>query len=310
MSNNQALTFGPVNSRRFGISLGIDLSPNSKQCNFDCLYCELEKAPTVTAQDTSIKVSNYIDAVQDALVKYPETQVITITANGEPTLYPYLDELVDELNKIKKNKKILILSNASLINEQKIVNILNKIDIVKLSMDCASAECFKKLDRIDENINHQDILDGLVSFSKNFKHEFVLEVLFVDTINNKEKEIKEIYKLLKVLNPSRVDIGTIDRPPAYDVKAIEYKELQNIANIMSELNISIAHKNKTKLDKFLSKDEILNLLDKRPQTIDDIDSLLNEESKVIFDELLKNNFIITKNQAGVIFYGRKKSKKV
>jgi wyosine [tRNA(Phe)-imidazoG37] synthetase (radical SAM superfamily) len=310
MSNNQALTFGPVNSRRFGISLGIDLSPNSKQCNFDCLYCELDKAPTVTKQNESIKVKEYITAVKKALVKYPETQVITITANGEPTLYPYLDDLVDELNKIKENKKILILSNASLINIQKIVNILNKIDIVKLSMDCASEECFKKLDRIDKDLNYKDILDGLINFSKNYKYEFVLEVLFVDSINNKEKEIQEIYKLLKILNPSRVDIGTIDRPPAYDVKAIGYSQLLNIANSMNDLNISIAHKNKIKLDKFLSEEEILNLLDKRPQTNDDINNLLNNESKIIFDNLFKNNSIKIKNQAGVIFYGRNKSKEV
>jgi len=310
MPDNQALTFGPVNSRRFGISLGIDLSPNSKQCNFDCLYCELEKASTVTKQNQSIEVSKYISEVQNALVKYPETQVITITANGEPTLYPYLDELVDELNKIKEDKKILILSNASLINNIKISTILQKIDIVKLSMDCASKECFKKLDRIDKEIDYLDILDGLIKFSKDFQNEFVLEVLFVDTINNKETEINAIYKLLCTLNPSRVDIGTIDRPPAYDVNPISYNELQSIAYTMEGLNISIAHKTKTKLDKFLDKNELLNLLDKRPQTKEDIENLLNDESKIIFEDLVNNNFITTKNQAGVIFYGRNKSKKV
>ena len=120
METNKPLTFGPVNSRRFGISLGIDLSPTHKQCNFDCLYCELEKQKTVPIQTDSIGVDNYIVAVQEALLKYPEIEVITITANGEPTMYPHLDELVDKLESIKKNKKLLILTNSSLISNQKI----------------------------------------------------------------------------------------------------------------------------------------------------------------------------------------------
>jgi wyosine [tRNA(Phe)-imidazoG37] synthetase (radical SAM superfamily) len=304
MNKNKPLTFGPVNSRRFGISLGIDLSPNFKQCNFDCLYCELEKDKTVSKQSESIEVNKYIEAVKEALKAYPETQVITITANGEPTLYPYLDELIDKLNEIKKDKKLLILSNAGLINDAKIAQTLRKIDIVKLSLDCATKECFKKLDRLDDSINYQDIIDGIISFSKSYDKELVLEVLFVDTLYNKQNVIDKIYDILKVVNPTRVDIGTIDRPPAYDVKPISFEELQAIAYQFEGLNISIAHRNKIKLHKSLSNESILNLLDKRPQTLEDIENLLDKPSKKLFDTLLEKNKIITKNQAGVIFYAK------
>jgi wyosine [tRNA(Phe)-imidazoG37] synthetase (radical SAM superfamily) len=238
------------------------------------------------------------------LIAYPETRVITITANGEPTLYPYLDELINKLNEIKKDKKLLILSNAGLINDAKIAQTLRKIDIVKLSLDCATKECFKKLDRLDDSINYQDIIDGIISFSKIYDKELVLEVLFVDTLNNKQNEIDKIYDILKVVNPTRVDIGTIDRPPAYDVKPISFEELQAIAYQFEGLNISIAHRNKIKLHKTLSNEAILNLLDKRPQTLEDIENLLDEPSKKLFNTLLENNEIITKNQAGVIFYAK------
>jgi len=129
-------------------------------------------------------------------------------------------------------------------------------------------------------------------------------VLFVDTINNNEKELDEIYDILYELNPTRVDIGTIDRPPAYPVKAISYEELTTIANSMTGLNISIAHKSKISLNKFLDENEILNLLDKRPQTLDDIENLLDIKSKEIFDNLLKENKIKIRNQAGVDFYAK------
>jgi wyosine [tRNA(Phe)-imidazoG37] synthetase (radical SAM superfamily) len=302
MQENKNLTFGPVNSRRFGISLGIDLSPLHKQCNFDCLYCELAPAKTINTQRVSYNVKDYIVAVQIALVKNPEIEVITITANGEPTLYPYLDHLVDELKKIKKNKKLLILTNASLITNEQVIKALKKIDIVKLSLDCATQECFKKLDRVDNTIDINKMIDGIFNFNMEFKNDLILEVLFVDTINNKEKELDKIYNILYKLNPTRVDIGTIDRPPAYRVKAISYKELTNIANSMTGLNISIAHKSKISLNKFLDEYEILNLLNKRAQTIDDIDNLLDNKSKIIFDDLLANNKIKIRNYAGVKFY--------
>jgi len=304
MQNNSNLIFGPVNSRRFGLSLGIDLSPNSKQCNFDCLYCELKGAKTVAKQSNPIDVDLYIAAVKKGMLKYPEIDVITLTANGEPTLYPYLDELVDKLNNIKQNKKLLILTNGSLIYDEKIRTILYKIDMVKISMDCVSKECFKKLDRLDNTIDSNQILEGLLIFADNHTKDMIIEVLFVDTINNKEQEIQEIYTMLKRLNPTRVDIGTIDRPPAYDVKPIDYEQLKNIASKFEGLNISIAHKNKIALNKFLSQDEILNLLDKRPQTQDDIDNLLDTNSKQLFEKLIQNHSITTKIQAGVVFFTR------
>jgi len=239
METNKPLTFGPVNSRRFGISLGIDLSPSHKQCNFDCLYCELEKQKTITTQTNSIDVESYIKEVKVALLKYPETEVLTITANGEPTMYPYLDELVDKLIAIKGDTKLLILSNSSLIGDKNIAKTLDKIDIVKLSLDCATKECFRKLDRIDKSINFQNIVDGIISFSKTFQKELVIEVLFVDTINNKPDEIDKIYAILKQINPTRVDIGTIDRPPAYDVKPIGFEELDTIAHSFLGLNVTV-----------------------------------------------------------------------
>jgi wyosine [tRNA(Phe)-imidazoG37] synthetase (radical SAM superfamily) len=302
--SNLPLTFGPVNSRRFGISLGIDLSPSHKQCNFDCLYCELAPASTTTSQTISYNVQDYIKAVTIALEKNPEIEVITITANGEPTLYPYLDHLVDKLNKIKQDKKLLILSNAALITDHKIQRTLKKIDIVKLSLDCATKECYKKLDRIDKTIDTNKMIDAIFDFNRVFKNQLVIEILFVDTINNSENELDELYEILYQLNPTRIDIGTIHRPPAYPVKAISYEELTTIANSMTNLNISIAHQNKISLNKFLTKDEILNLLDKRPQTKDDIDNLLNTDSKDIFNDLLKDEKIKIKNQAGVDFYAK------
>jgi wyosine [tRNA(Phe)-imidazoG37] synthetase (radical SAM superfamily) len=113
--SKSSLIFGPIVSRRFGISLGIDLSPDSKSCNFDCLYCELLSAKKSDTIINPPAIDEVLTALKRALGLHPNSEIITITANGEPTLYPYLDKLIDELNKIKQNKKLLILSNGSTI---------------------------------------------------------------------------------------------------------------------------------------------------------------------------------------------------
>ena len=104
------LIFGPIPSRRFGVSLGIDLSPNIKQCNFDCLYCELDFAKTISKQTQVVSVKDIITQLKIALQDHKNIDVITFTANGEPTLYPYLSQLIDEVDKIKGDIKTLILS--------------------------------------------------------------------------------------------------------------------------------------------------------------------------------------------------------
>ncbi|MFZ9659633.1 MAG: radical SAM protein [Arcobacteraceae bacterium] len=302
MQKNQPLIFGPINSRRFGRSLGVDLSPNGKQCNFDCLYCELIKSKTMSKQIVSINVKEYIEAIKETLSRHNNIDVITLTANGEPTMYPYLNELIDEINKIKRNEKLLILSNSSLINNPNVVSALMKIDIVKLSLDCATKECFKKLDKIDKSINSDNIIDGIIKFSKIFPNELVLEVLFVKNINDKDDEISKMYELIKQINPTRVDIGTIDRPPAYDVKPVTKEFLIETANKMTGINITIAHKNNIKQNEPYTNIEILNLLSKRPLTVDDIENLFDENSKQNLKILVQENKIKEINLAGVVFY--------
>lgn len=302
MAYSNSIIFGPIPSRRFGISLGVDLSPSSKQCNFDCLYCELEKAKTVDTMTSFPSVLEVITAIKESFEKHPNIDVITITANGEPTLYPKLDELIDEINRIKKNAKTMILSNGSTIYDKKIFNALLKLDTVKLSLDCVSEACFKRLDRIHESIDIDKMIDAMIEFRKKTKNQFVLEILFAKTLNDKDDEIELLYETVKKIKPHRVDIGTIDRPPAYNVKPVDFSLLEKVANVFEEINVNIAYKNRPKLVSSFSEDEIKVMLKRRPLTRDDINNIFNEESKKALEKLVENGHISIVDSSGVKFY--------
>jgi len=293
--------FGPINSRRFGSSLGIDLSPALKQCNFDCLYCELAPALTVDAQKNVVSVDKIIGELKEHLDE--KIDVITITANGEPTLYPHLDELIDAINQIKNNTQTLILTNSAMLVDEKVFNSLLKLDQVKLSLDAISDDIFKKIDRPHKDIKVDEVVKKVQQFSKAFKGKLFIEILFVQGLNDTREEIAKLNHALLGIKASRIDLGTIDRPPAYNVSGISYKELHEAALLFSrELPIHIASRihaepNHTEY----SEQEILNTLDKRPLTMDDIDILFDEPSKERLEILIKEQKIIKKRVGNLEF---------
>jgi len=304
------IIFGPVHSRRFGKSLGIDLSPTKKQCNFDCLYCELPSAKTAAFYDDVVSVEMVMKALHKALAEHQAIDVITITANGEPTLYPYLGELIREIDTIKGATKTLILSNGSTIGDPKVQDALLGIDMVKLSLDCATQECLKKLDRAHSGISIQKIKEGMLSFRARYKGVLIIEILFVKTFNDKSIEIAALNEFLCTLRPDRVDISTIDRPPAYKVKPISYEELEMILDRFdSTLPIHIASRKKAASSpEHYNEAEILRTLSKRPFSDEDIEVLFDLESRQRLQNMILQGKISIKETNGIKFYGVSQNK--
>jgi wyosine [tRNA(Phe)-imidazoG37] synthetase (radical SAM superfamily) len=292
--------FGPVASRRFGMSLGIDLSPDKKRCNFDCIYCELEPAKPVISYDNPPKVDEIFEEVKEAIKKF-EFDVLTITSNGEPTLYPYLDELIDKLKTL--NKKLLILSNSSTIMKKDIQNALKKLDIVKLSLDAVTPSVFKKIDRPAKGIDIEKIIEGIIEFRKIYKGELIIEILVVKGINDKEDEFKKLNEVLAKINPDRVDISTIDRPPAYRVEGVSIERLFELAENIKNQNIFIPTREKInyKIEN-LTKEELLETLKRRPFSESDVKNILDEHTLKLFNDLEKEKLIEETWVGGVKFY--------
>lgn len=276
------IIFGPVQSRRFGESLGIDLSPKTKQCNYDCLYCELKGKKAQDSMQEILEVEEILEAIKKGLKQFKNIQSLTITANGEPTLYPYLYELMLRLEDIKGEVQTLLLTNGSLLWDLSVSRACLLFDKVKFSLDAISPEVFKKIDRPTKNISLEQILQGIYQFSADFSGELYAEILFVKNINDSLNEIKKMARFLAPMRLKRLDISSIDRPPAYKVSPISQEQLEIFARIFRDFKIPTFLPTRTpntkKENLNLSQDEILKTLALRPMSKEDIESLWNEES--------------------------------
>ncbi|EAH4948674.1 radical SAM protein [Campylobacter coli] len=296
------ILFGPINSRRFGRSLGIDLSPSKKQCNFDCVYCELEAQKPQEKQDEIVSVEEIILEVQGALEKNVPFDFLTLTANGEPSLYPHLDELISSLRKIAKDKKLLILSNGTVVLDQDKFNTLLKLDVVKFSLDSAISKTFYRIDRALKNINLEKMIEKMAKFKTQFKGDLVMEILVVKDLNDNEEEFIALNQALAKIAPLRVDLSTIDRPPAYAVKKISEERLLELSKLITSTPVLLPkrHYEGEKLN--FNEEELLKMLHLRSQSEIDIENKLDKTSQLLLDKLIKEEKIKILNLAGVKFY--------
>ncbi|MEM5750338.1 radical SAM protein [Campylobacter coli] len=296
------ILFGPINSRRFGRSLGIDLSPSKKQCNFDCVYCELDPKKAQEKQDEIVSVEEIILEVQGALEKNVPFDFLTLTANGEPSLYPHLDELISSLRKIAKDKKLLILSNGTVVLDQDKFNTLLKLDVVKFSLDSAISKTFYRIDRALKNINLEKMIEKMAEFKTQFKGDLVMEILVVKDLNDNEEEFIALNQALAKIAPLRVDLSTIDRPPAYAVKKISEERLLELSKLITSTPVLLPkrHYEGEKLN--FNEEELLKMLHLRSQSEIDIENKLDKTSQLLLDKLIKEEKIKILNLAGVKFY--------
>ncbi len=243
------IIFGPVNSRRLGISLGINLLPTDcKVCNFNCIYCECGWTLKPKKKDMPTRKEIY-KALQNRLQTAKETNekldVITFAGNGEPTLHNDFSEILDDTielkNKLYPELKIAILSNATLITNKKILRALQKIDYNILKLDSAFEETARL---INQPIGHFN-LEELIEILSNNNTNLTIQTLFLkgkvgekSFDNSSEQEVSVWLKMLKRINPKQVMIYSIARDtPSETIERIPQKKLLEIALHVEKLGI-------------------------------------------------------------------------
>ncbi|ECC0205116.1 radical SAM protein [Campylobacter jejuni] len=296
------ILFGPVSSRRFGRSLGIDLSPSKKQCNFDCVYCELDPKKAQEKQDEIISIDKIISEVKVMLEKNVEFDFLTLTANGEPSLYPYLNELILSLRSIAKDKKLLILSNGTAVLDEDKFNALLKLDVVKFSLDSAVTKTFYRIDRALKNIDLEKMIEKMADFRARFNGDLIMEILVIKDLNDNEEEFEALNQALKKIMPLRVDLSTIDRPPAYAVKKVSEEKLLELSKLIDSTPVLLAKRHYEGEKLSFNEEELLKMLHLRSQSEIDIEVKFDEQSKTLLNQLIKEKKVKILDLAGVKFY--------
>jgi wyosine [tRNA(Phe)-imidazoG37] synthetase (radical SAM superfamily) len=319
--------FGPVLSRRLGLSQGIDLLP-PKTCNFNCIYCEINREPQLSCErGEHVPTEVIIDEI-DGLLKdeecVRELDVFTITASGEPTLHTGIGRIVNHI-KEKTDKPVAILTNGSLLYLKEVREDLSRADIVIPSLDAARPESFRKVNRPAKcSIDLETIIKGIVQFSHEFEGEIWLEILLVENINDTPEDIEALKNAIERIRPTRVQLNTVARPPYESfAKPLSRKRMEEIkaeiekgfaghVDILAgskETEVTDKGKGRNGFSENISlermEDEIIEMVLRRPCTAADIAGTLKleiEKASEILGNMENRGDLIAKIHGGKKYF--------
>ncbi len=246
------IIFGPVKSRRLGVSLGINLLPGRKKvCNFNCIYCECGWSQSVESDGGYLPGRSEVyealaSRLQEMKVKNQKPDVITFAGNGEPTLHPDFQGIIDDTIKIRNKffpgTKIAVLSNSSTITNPAVKDALLKVDMNILKLDSAFDLTVKRHNQPRVNVRVDELIENL----EKFKGKLIIQTLFLKgsfkgkTIDNTTPaEVGAWLEAIKRINPSEVMIYTISRatPEGGLLNKVPVEELRKIALKVEKLGI-------------------------------------------------------------------------
>jgi len=269
--------FGPVPSRRLGFSLGIDIVP-FKTCSLDCIYCQLGRTTHKTVERKEYIHSNQIlKELEKFLKEKKKIDYITFSGSGEPTLNSDIGKMITEIKKMT-SIPVAVLTNGTLLYNPQVRENLLEADLVIPSLDAVSEKVFKEVNRPHPLLKIDEIISGMINFSKEFKGKIWLEIMLVKGVNDSLKEMEKEAQIIKEMKLNKIQLNTVIRPPAESsAQALNMKDLEKIREIFGKEKCEIIAKFKERRQKAYKKDieeEILRTLKRRPLTIEDLSFFL------------------------------------
>ncbi len=302
--------FGPVPSRRLGFSLGIDLVP-FKTCSYDCIYCQLGRTTNKTmTRKEFVPVAEIITELKTILNKNIRIDYITLSGSGEPTLYSRLDELIAAVKRLTAIP-IAVLTNGSLLWDKDVRHGLQNADLIIPSLDAGTEEMFRYVNRPCGELSFEEVVDGIVGFSRRYRHNVWLEVFLLNGVTSIRAEVQRINSIVKKIHPAKIQLNTVKRPPAESFAfAVPPDQMQKLAEYFEgEVEIISDFAGAASDTRFkAAKTEIINLLKRRPCSLDDISGGLNLHKNEILKyigELAENNVIVYHEHNHILYYSVK-----
>lgn len=271
--------FGPVPSRRLGMSLGIDLVPH-KVCSLNCVYCECGRTTNLTTDRKEyVSYDEVTGELEHFLKNHPAPDWLTFSGAGEPTLNSRIGEVITFAKDRFPDLRIAVLTNGTLLSDPEVRKEIRNADLVLPSLDAASETVFRKMDRPWHGIRLDEYIQGLVDLKKGFKGEFWLEVMILPGYNDAPDELQRMKEAITRIRPDRVQLNTLDRPGTVDqLRAANRMELQHIIDFwqLPDVEIIASVQKRTSLTSYREDTEtaILETITRRPCTLEDLEKIV------------------------------------
>lgn len=242
--------FGPVHSRRLGISLGINLLPaDGKICSFDCIYCECgfnaDHRPTLPMPTRELVAQKLEEKLQQMTNEGQVPDVLTFAGNGEPTCHPHFPEIIDDTIRLRNRycpkAKVSVLSNSTMIHRQQVHDALMRVDNNILKLDTVNKIYINKVDRPNGTYDVQTVIDNMRAFNGHI----IIQTMFMrgdyngeSVDNTSEAFVATWLETIKAVNPQQVMVYTIDREtPAQGLLKASHEQLDSIRDRVIAMGI-------------------------------------------------------------------------
>ena len=267
--------FGPVLSRRLGLSLGVDLIP-FKTCCYDCAYCECGHTTnkTVTRQDF-FPADEVLTELREVLAPHPHLDSITLAGSGEPTLACSMGPVIASVKHDYPEYTLSVLTNGSLLSRNDVVEELLPADRVIPTLTTVSQQTFKRIHNPHPSLKIAEIIDGMVWFRSRYTGAIWLEVFVIPGLNTTDEELAGLKDAIDRIDPDLVQLNTLDRPPAEGwVEAAPDAELKRVARVLGREGTGITGDrppiSPAAQEKTSTADLIRATLCRRPSTVEDL----------------------------------------
>lgn len=303
-SRSFSRVFGPVPSRRLGLSLGIDLIP-PKTCTYDCIYCEAGRTTVKTDTPASFFSLGEIERELKAALEGCRPDVITLAGSGEPTLSTDLEDVLGMIRGLSA-APLVILTNGSLLWREDVLKRCLKADIIMPTLTSLSPSTFERIHRPHRELNLDRILGGLKALRSAFSGRIYMEVMLLKGLNDSKEEVEAISEFIEETMPDKVQLNTVVRPPSEpSAEALGHDRLEAIKRLLGEKAEIVASFSSGPRQSLLSAKRLLETLARRPLTKKDICRVMGtseQEADSLIAELRQRGEVVEKDFYGETYF--------
>ncbi|MCD4684238.1 MAG: radical SAM protein [Bacteroidales bacterium] len=302
--------FGPVPSRRLGMSLGVDLVPK-KVCSLNCLYCEVGCTTKLTTERKEyIPYDKVTSELEHYFINNPNPDYITFSGAGEPTLNSRIGDVLQFIKRKKPDIPVAVLTNGTLLYDKQVRDELIDANVVLPSLDAATEITFRKINCPAPQLTVEKYIQGLIDFRNEFSGQIWLEVFIIPGYNDNIDDLKALKNAFTKIKPDLIQLNTLDRPGTEEnIHAASHEDLRKIVDYwkLDHVEIIAAAPERKNIQSYRKDAEaaILGTITRRPCTVDDLVKILglhiNEINKYL-DVLEAEGKIEPVRQERGVFY--------